>query len=24
LRYPHLERSGTGEARLDAILAAKS
>ena len=23
LRYPHLERSGTGEARLDAILAAK-
>jgi predicted metalloprotease with PDZ domain len=24
LRYPHLERAGTGEARLDAILAAKS
>ncbi len=24
LRYPHLERAGTGEARLDAILAAKN
>ena len=24
LRYPHLERAGSGEARLDAILAAKS
>ena len=24
LRYPHLERAGNGEARLDVILAAKS